>query len=81
MADNHEMVGATIVAKCLAQQDVGVVFGIVGIPVIEVAAAIQAEGIRFVAMRNEQAVRFYKICMQHLHLGAMFPVAVVDVSI
>ena len=31
-------------------------FGIVGVPVIEVAQASQAAGIKYVAMRNEQAV-------------------------
>ena len=31
-------------------------FGIVGVPVIEVGMAAQAEGIKFIAMRNEQAV-------------------------
>lgn len=43
-------------AKCIAQQGIRVVFGVVGIPVVEVAVAIQAEGIHFVGMRNEQAV-------------------------
>ena len=31
-------------------------FGIVGIPVIEVAMAAQAAGIKYIGMRNEQAV-------------------------
>ena len=31
-------------------------FGIVGIPVIEVAMAAQKEGIKYIGMRNEQAV-------------------------
>lgn len=31
-------------------------FGIVGVPVIEVAMAAQAAGIKYVGMRNEQAV-------------------------
>lgn len=31
-------------------------FGIVGVPIIEVAMAAQAAGIRYVGMRNEQAV-------------------------
>ena len=31
-------------------------FGIVGIPVIEVAMAAQAVGIKYIGMRNEQAV-------------------------
>jgi 2-hydroxyacyl-CoA lyase 1 len=42
------------------------VFGIVGIPVIEVAMACQKEGIKFIAMRNEQAVSttFLISCIQ-----------------
>lgn len=32
-------------------------FGIVGVPIIEVAMAAQAAGIRYVGMRNEQAVK------------------------
>lgn len=32
-------------------------FGIVGVPVIEVAMAAQAAGIKYVGMRNEQAVK------------------------
>ena len=31
-------------------------FGIVGVPVIEVGMAAQTEGIKFIGMRNEQAV-------------------------
>lgn len=37
-------------------QGVEYMFGIVGVPVIEVAMAAQAAGIKFIHMRNEQAV-------------------------
>lgn len=37
-------------------QKVQYMFGIVGVPVIEVAMAAQAAGIKYVGMRNEQAV-------------------------
>lgn len=37
-------------------QGVEYMFGIVGIPVIEVAYAAQAHGIKYIGMRNEQAV-------------------------
>ncbi|KAJ2616513.1 hypothetical protein H4S08_000749 [Coemansia sp. RSA 1365] len=50
--------GAQVVAKALKQQGVTVVFGIVGIPVVEVAEAIQAEGIRFISFRNEQSCSY-----------------------
>lgn len=38
-------------------QNVEYMFGIVGVPVIEVAMAAQAASIKYVGMRNEQAVR------------------------
>uniref|UniRef100_A0A7N8WIW1 2-hydroxyacyl-CoA lyase n=1 Tax=Mastacembelus armatus TaxID=205130 RepID=A0A7N8WIW1_9TELE len=40
---------------CVSPQRVDYMFGIVGVPVIEVAMAAQAAGIRYVGMRNEQA--------------------------
>lgn len=49
-------------------QKVEYMFGIVGVPVIEVAMAAQAAGIKYVGMRNEQAVKcFYTInmCIKH----------------
>lgn len=52
------MDGANVVAKSLADQGIRFMFGIVGIPVIEVAIAAQQYGIKFIAMRNEQAVFF-----------------------
>lgn len=36
-------------------------FGIVGIPVIEIATALQDEGIKYIGMRNEQAVCIVKV--------------------
>lgn len=36
-------------------QGIEYVFGIVGFPVIELGMAIQAEGLHFIAMRNEQS--------------------------
>ena len=41
---------------CSSFQGVEYMFGIVGIPVIEVAMAAQAAGIKYIGMRNEQAV-------------------------
>lgn len=38
-------------------QKVDYMFGIVGVPIMEVAMAAQAAGIRYVGMRNEQAVK------------------------
>uniref|UniRef100_A0AAR2J6E8 2-hydroxyacyl-CoA lyase 1 n=1 Tax=Pygocentrus nattereri TaxID=42514 RepID=A0AAR2J6E8_PYGNA len=45
-------------AYCIAMfllQNVEYMFGVVGVPVIEVAMAAQAAGIKYVGMRNEQA--------------------------
>ena len=50
------MNGSSVLAKSLHMQGVEYMFGIVGIPVIEVAVAAQQEGIKYIGMRNEQAV-------------------------
>lgn len=51
-------------------QKVEYMFGIVGVPVIEVAMAAQAAGIKYVGMRNEQAVKhlliYYAAVCLHL---------------
>lgn len=46
---------ATVLAQALKTQDVKYMFGIIGIPVTEIAVAAQQLGIRYVGMRNEQA--------------------------
>ena len=51
------MDGATILAKSLCDQGIEYMFGIVGIPVMEVAIAAQQVGIKYIGMRNEQSVR------------------------
>ncbi|KAF8477407.1 thiamine pyrophosphate enzyme, N-terminal TPP binding domain-containing protein [Kalaharituber pfeilii] len=50
--------GAHLIAQTLRSLDVAIVFGIVGIPIIEVAEACVAIGIRFVGFRNEQAASY-----------------------
>ncbi|XP_069068195.1 2-hydroxyacyl-CoA lyase 1 [Pleurodeles waltl] len=47
--------GAQLIARALVDQKVEYMFGIVGIPIIEVAVAAQVAGIKYVGMRNEQA--------------------------
>ena len=37
-------------------QGVEYIFGIVGVPVIELAGIAQANGLKYIGMRNEQAV-------------------------
>lgn len=50
--------GSAVIARSLYNLGVRHVFGIVGIPVIEVAEACIAQGIRFIAFRNEQAATY-----------------------
>lgn len=54
-AGDEEIDGNQIMAECLREQGVEYVFGILGIPVIELSMAFQKEGIQFIGMRNEQA--------------------------
>ncbi|KAF4088257.1 hypothetical protein AMELA_G00080940 [Ameiurus melas] len=51
----EEVTGAQLIAEALKAQNVEYMFGIVGVPIIEVAMAAQAAGIKYVGMRNEQA--------------------------
>lgn len=52
------MDGATLLARCLKQQGVDHLFGIVGFPVVPIAMAAQQAGINYVGMRNEQAAAY-----------------------
>ena len=54
--DEEFLNGASLLASALKSQGVEYMFGVVGIPVIEIAGAAQAEGIKYIGMRNEQAV-------------------------
>lgn len=49
-----KLTGAQLVARTLKELGVTVIFGLVGIPVIEVAEEAINLGIRFIACRNEQ---------------------------
>ncbi|KAK9240507.1 thiamine pyrophosphate enzyme, N-terminal TPP binding domain-containing protein [Lipomyces kononenkoae] len=50
--------GANLIASALYDLGIRVVFGIVGIPVIEVADACLEKGIRFISFRNEQSASY-----------------------
>ena len=50
--------GAQITAQALRGLGVSVIFGIVGIPVVEIAEEAINLGIRFIAFRNEQACSY-----------------------
>ena len=50
--------GAHIIARSLRDLGVKVLFGIVGIPVIEIAEEAIALGVKFIGFRNEQAASY-----------------------
>ncbi|KAE8446412.1 hypothetical protein EG329_012017 [Mollisiaceae sp. DMI_Dod_QoI] len=50
--------GAVLIARALHELGVKVIFGLVGIPVIQIAEEAIALGIRFIAFRNEQAASY-----------------------
>ncbi|XP_068260759.1 2-hydroxyacyl-CoA lyase 1 isoform X3 [Nyctibius grandis] len=54
-AEGEAVSGAQLIAEALKAQNIEYMFGIVGIPVTEIAIAAQAVGIKYVGMRNEQA--------------------------
>src|SRR5271170_6558088 len=58
MAVSSDMTGAQLTAETLKSLNVDVIFGIVGIPIVEIAEACIALGIRFVAFRNEQSAGY-----------------------
>ncbi|KAK6628558.1 hypothetical protein RUM43_002373 [Polyplax serrata] len=60
------MDGNTILAEALKKQGVRYVFGIVGIPVIELSYAMQRAGLCFIGMRNEQAACYAAQAMGYL---------------
>ncbi|XP_072184463.1 2-hydroxyacyl-CoA lyase 1 isoform X1 [Excalfactoria chinensis] len=51
----EELSGAQLIAEALRAQNVEYMFGVVGIPITEVAVAAQAAGMKYIGMRNEQA--------------------------
>lgn len=52
------MDGASLVANAIERQGIQYAFGVVGIPIMEIAVAMQGVGIRYIGMRNEQSVSF-----------------------
>ena len=69
--------GYELVARALAKGGVRMMFGVVGIPVTQLATAAQAEGIRFIGMRTEQAAG-YAACASGFLSGV--PAALLTVS-
>lgn len=59
MASSDEQItGAHLIARALQELGVTVIFGIVGIPIIEIAEQAINLGIRFIGFRNEQAAGY-----------------------
>jgi 2-hydroxyacyl-CoA lyase 1 len=52
------MEGCDVISKALKDQGVQYVFGIVGVPVVELAVAFQNAGLTYIGMRNEQAASY-----------------------
>jgi 2-hydroxyacyl-CoA lyase 1 len=50
--------GAQLIARALHELGVKVIFGLIGIPVIQVTEEALTLGIRFIAFRNEQAASY-----------------------
>ena len=61
-----EIDGARLVARCLKQQGVDELFGVVGIPVSGIAAAAASEGIRYIGTRHEQAAGYAAQAISYL---------------
>lgn len=61
-----EIDGANVVARSLKEQGVEYMFGVVGIPVIEIGMAAQAHGIKYIGCRNEQAAAYAAQAMGYL---------------
>lgn len=57
-SSDHPQDGFFLVAHTLAQLGIKFMFGVVGIPVTQLASAAQACGIRFIGCRNEQAAGY-----------------------
>jgi 2-hydroxyacyl-CoA lyase 1 len=53
-----KITGAAVVARALQELGVKVIFGLVGIPVVQIAEEAISLGIRFIAFRNEQAAGY-----------------------
>jgi 2-hydroxyacyl-CoA lyase 1 len=72
-----EIDGATLVARCLKQQGIDELFGVVGVPVTGIAAAAPGEGIRYIGMRHEQAAGYAAQTMSYLkgRIGACIVVS------
>jgi 2-hydroxyacyl-CoA lyase 1 len=58
MATTQQRTGAYLIAKSLRDLGVTVIFGLIGVPVSDVAEEAINLGIRFIGFRNEQAAGY-----------------------
>ncbi len=72
-----EIDGATLVARCLKQQGIDELFGVVGVPIGGIAAAALGEDIRYIGMRHEQAAGYAAQTISYLkgRIGACIVVS------
>ena len=57
MSDQLQMTdGMHIIVEALKQNNIDTIYGVVGIPVTDMARHAQAEGIRYIGFRHEQAM-------------------------
>lgn len=58
------MEGYQVVAESLARNGIKYMFGVVGIPVVEVAIAAQRCGIHYIGMRHSDQLNIHSKCFQ-----------------
>lgn len=56
--ENKEIGCFEFIAKFLKFSGLEVCFGVVGVPITQLACAMQSEGIKFYSFRNEQAASY-----------------------
>lgn len=56
--EERAMTGYDVMASSLSRLGIKYMFGVIGIPVTQMASAAQAAGIRFISCRNEQAAGY-----------------------
>jgi len=61
-----EISGAQLIARSLKHHDVEQMFGIVGVPVVPIAFAAMAEGIKYYGMRHEQSASYSAQAVSYL---------------
>nr|EES8690731.1 hypothetical protein [Escherichia coli] len=67
MSDQLQMTdGMHIIVEALKQNNIDTIYGVVGIPVTDMARHAQAEGIRYIGFRHEQSAGYAAAVLQEL---------------